>query len=318
MNPIPNSPYKETIRKQYEQQAADEERRINDKLNRDIFAIQQDSREKTKDMKRREYLWEDGSIGVGGIIYGFAMAVVMLGFIIAGLGMTLSGMGSWFRFRFRNGFYISAFICIVFFLFHCYRVKTKNADMESCRLRIMMEEEDKIQKLRNQAASRINLAYAEADRKTRNDIAQYDADVKKNCRMILKDPDAFSAMVNHVVDMFQRMVSHADSASNRKFVEADLTYIVTQYGIIYRYQSTYSNPQDDFNFDRERYRNLTTQEECEGLAQAIAKMTVGRMKGLYPPNSLNITVSHIDAEVTLHFKAANINYVPPRDIYSRV
>ena len=53
----------------------------------------------------------------------------------------------------------------------------------------------------------------------------------------------------------------------------------------------------------------------EAVIEAIAKMTMSKMKSLYPPNSLNIMVSHIDAEVTLHFKAANKNYVPPRDIY---
>lgn len=49
--------------------------------------------------------------------------------------------------------------------------------------------------------------------------------------------------------------------------------------------------------------------------KAIAKMTIAAMKKKYPPNSLRILVDHVDAEVTLHFKAANANYVPPRDIY---
>ena len=40
-------------------------------------------------------------------------------------------------------------------------------------------------------------------------------------------------MVDHSVMMFERMVSHADSASNRKFVETDFTYKVEVFGICY-------------------------------------------------------------------------------------
>ena len=35
---------------------------------------------------------------------------------------------------------------------------------------------------------------------------------------------------------------------------------------------------------------------------------------IYPPNSINISLSHNDAQVTLHFKGANKNFVPARDI----
>lgn len=38
------------------------------------------------------------------------------------------------------------------------------------------------------------------------------------------------------------------------------------------------------------------------------------MKSLYPPNSINITLSHKDAQVTLRFRGANKNFIPARDI----
>ena len=122
-------------------------------------------------------------------------------------------------------------------------------------------------------------------------------------------------MVQHNTGMFQRMVSHADAGSNMRFVESDFTYKVLTKGIVYSYQSRYTNPQDDYNFDKQRFRKLNSNTECEGLAQALAKLTIKKMMSLYPPNSLHITVSHIDAEVTMHYKAANKNFVATRDIF---
>ncbi|MEE1351335.1 MAG: hypothetical protein UHM23_04715, partial [Clostridia bacterium] len=85
-------------------------------------------------------------------------------------------------------------------------------------------------------------------------------------------------------------------------------------GINFNYQSSYTNPQDDYSFEKQRYRDLHTDAECEGLAQALAKMTIKQMKSIYPPNSISITVSHNDAAVTMHFKSANKNFVVARDI----
>ena len=114
--------------------------------------------------------------------------------------------------------------------------------------------------------------------------------------------------------MFERMIFHADHGAHMRFVEADLIYTVNTYGITYSYNSKYTNTQDDYNFNRERYRDLKSTAECEGLAQALAKMTMAKMKKSHPANSMNITVSHMDAQVTLHFKGANKNFVPARDI----
>ena len=123
-----------------------------------------------------------------------------------------------------------------------------------------------MQQLEDKAASQVKVVYSKAERKTLQDIDQYDAEVQRNCQTILEKKDIFQPMVDHSVNMFQRMVSHADSGSNKKFVETEFTFKVELYGICYKYQSTYMNPKDDFNFDIERYRNLTTPEECEGLA----------------------------------------------------
>lgn len=292
MNPITNSPIKEAMRQKYHNIAANKETQITNQLNNDCISVQ-----------------NEASNRIRSIVYKNKPSGYWCLGVAIGIGIFFAGMAG------GTGFIIGAIIGVGIYVAWIYKINQINSDLDASKIRIQSEADNKVQQLRNNAASQIRAAYNEADRRTQQEIDQYDAEVKRNCQTILKKPDAFAAMVDHAVSMFQRMVSHADSASNRKFVETDFIFKVELYGICYKYQSTYSNPKDDFNFDRQRYRNLTTKEECEGLAQAIAKMTMSKMKSLYPPNSLNITVSHIDAEVTLHFKAANKNYVPPRDIY---
>lgn len=292
MNPIPKSPIKEGMRQQYEAQAAAKETQINNKLSNDCNNLQNNARNRINQIHAKPLPTTTPC---------WIMSIV--------LGIIFISFGGFI------GFLTGAAIGVGAYLFWVNSIKQGNKKLEDDKRCIQREADEAADKLRQKATNEINALYAEADRKTQQDIARYDAEVKKNCQLILQKPDAFKAMVDHTVMMFERMVSHADSSSNRKFVETDFTYKVEVHGISYKYQSSYSNPKDDLNFDRERYRNLNTREECEGLAQAIAKMTISKMKCKFPPNSLTITVDHIDAEVTMHFKSANKNYVPPRDIF---
>ena len=182
-------------------------------------------------------------------------------------------------------------------------VKSSNSNLESEK-----------QRLRDQAANDIRKAYEEADRRTYQEIASYDDDVKAYSKKALSRAESLEPMVLHVTNMFQRMISHADSGAHMKFIESDFTFAVEKSGITYRYQSQYTNPQDDYNFNRERYRDLSCDAECEGLARALAKLTMKKMTSLYPRNSINMSLSHEDAVVTLHFKGANPNFVPARNI----
>lgn len=182
-------------------------------------------------------------------------------------------------------------------------VKSSNSNLEAEK-----------QRLRDQAAAEIRAAYEEADRKTNQEIASYDSDVKSYSKKALGKAESLEPMVQHVTNMFQRMISHADSGAHMKFIESDFTYAVERDGISYRYQSQYTNPQDDYNFNRERYRDLSSDAECEGLARALAKLTMKKMTSLYPRDSINMSLFHKDAVVTLHFKGANPNFVPARNI----
>ena len=180
----------------------------------------------------------------------------------------------------------------------------QNKEVDQEKIRIQEDAERSIQNL-----------YDEADRITRGQIDAYDREVSGYSKRIMKNAANIKPMVAHNVEMMNRMISHADAGSNKKFVECDFIYKVEKTGITYQYTSRYTNPLDDFSFDKQRFRNLNTDAECEGLAQVLAKLTIREMMASYPPNSLNITVKHSDAEVTLHYKSANKNFVAARDIF---
>ncbi len=197
-----------------------------------------------------------------------------------------------------------AFIAAVgIWFFLNQRVKEYNENLDNERRR-----------LQDEANNQIRQAYAQSDQRTQQEIAAYDRDVKMYAQKVLSKAESIAPMVDHVVSMFQRMISHADAGAHMKFIEADFYYQVITTGIKYSYESRYTNPQDDYNFNKERYRDLSSPAECEGLARALAKLVINKMKTLYPPNSLNISLNHNDAQVTLHFKGANKNFVPARDI----
>ncbi len=62
-------------------------------------------------------------------------------------------------------------------------------------------------------------------------------------------------------------------------------------------------------------RMISHADHGSNMAFALARMTLRRMKQVYPAQSMRIEVSHNDAEVTMHYRGANPNYVPPKDIF---
>lgn len=238
----------------------------------------------TTDLNRFTYKgkYSFSPFGIGGGILGIVLAFSGIGFTGVILGVCV-GAGVWIALN--------------------QGVKTTNANIDSEK-----------QRLQDAANNEIRNEYMKADQRTQQEITAYERDVKMYAQKVLTKSDSISPMVDHVVSMFQRMISHADAGAHMRFIEADFTYQVINTGIKYSYQSRYTNPQDDYNFNKERYRDLNGDAECEGLAQALAKLVISKMKGLYPPNSINISLTHNDAQVTLHYKGANKNFVPARDI----
>ena len=238
----------------------------------------------TADLNRLSYKgrYNFSPFGIGGGILGVILALSGVGFTGIILGFAI-GACAWFALN--------------------QSVKTSNDNIDAEK-----------QRLHDAANNNIRQEYIKADQRTQQEITAYERNVKMYAQKVLTKAECISPMVDHVVNMFQRMISHADAGAHMRFIEADFTYQVITGGIKYSYQSRYTNPQDDYNFNKERYRDLSTPAECEGLAQALAKLTINKMKSIYPPNSINISLSHNDAQVTLHFKGANKNFVPARDI----
>lgn len=121
-------------------------------------------------------------------------------------------------------------------------------------------------------------------------------------------------MVDKTVSMFERMISHADNGTNMRFVEAELQFQVTNTGIQYNFTSAYTNSRDDFNFNKERYRDLSTPIECEGLAGAVTKLTREKMTQIHGKNVCLIDINRNDALVALRHKGANLRFIPVRPI----
>lgn len=189
-------------------------------------------------------------------------------------------------------------------LYNTVYIKSYNSDIDG-----------KKQRLQSKADAEIATAFHNADMRTQQEIASYEAEVEQYFKKIMRNAENLTPMIENVISMMNRMISHADTRSHMRFVEADLVYQVITTGIKYSYLSKYTNPQDDYVFDVARYHDLNNDAECEGLAQALAKLTIKRMKATNSANSFNISVDHCDAQVTLHYKGANKNFVPGRDIY---
>ena len=62
-------------------------------------------------------------------------------------------------------------------------------------------------------------------------------------------------------------------------------------------------------------RMILHADHGSNMAFALARMTLRRMKQVYPAQSMRIEVSHNDAEVAMHYRGTNPNYVPPKDIF---
>ena len=171
-----------------------------------------------------------------------------------------------------------------------------------------------IKNIEAEADNQIKKVDEEVKKQVENEIRAYDDNVKNTYLKIISNPANIDTMIDYSIQMFKRMISHADSDSNMKFVECNFKYVVTLSGIKYCYDSEYTNPRDDFNFEKQRYRKLHHLYECEGLALALAQAVSNKMRTMYPPNTLKIMTNNMDARVTMNFKLPNENFVVARDI----
>ena len=173
---------------------------------------------------------------------------------------------------------------------------------------------DKRLKMRQNAEEEIRKIYLECEQKTKDAIEKYEQDVKEYCKKALQSK-SIDSMTDRTVLVIEKMISHADSRPHIKIVEANLNYIVTKDKIEYLYNSEHTNVHEDFNFEIERFRNLQSDAECEGLAQALLRLSIPRIKAKYGKGARLSLVSHNDANVIVHFSMPNINYQTGKDVF---
>ena len=197
---------------------------------------------------------------------------------------------------------IAVLISIVFLIWDRIGERNSAKRDKSMEIQIKMEEDMKIRKVDEEVKKRI-------------ENALYDKNLQAIYHKLISTPSNIDPVVDYSILIFKRMISHADSDSSKKFIECNFTYVVTAKEIKYLFDSEYTNPRDDFNFEKQRFRNLQYDYECEGLALALAQAVSNKMKLLYPPNTLSITISNVNSRVKMNFKAPNENFVVARDFY---
>lgn len=213
--------------------------------------------------------------------------------------------------------YIIGFI--ITFLLAVSNASTKKANRKIQRdndekMRRYNEELQDISNKKAQSNQRIAQEKERTDALRKAEIDKYDADVDAFCQQALGN-GGIESMVAKTVEMFKRMVSHQESGTDVKYIETDFNYEVSKTGITYVYGSGYSNPESEFNFQKERFHDLNHPEECEGLAKALSVLVVAKMREEYPSDLTTIRVTNQDAYFNLHFKTANENFEAARDIF---
>ena len=191
---------------------------------------------------------------------------------------------------------------VIYFLLNSKRI-AYNSNLKKQRHQLEDDCEKEIKKI-----------YSEADRLADQEIKKYELEIMQFYKRIMNNKKSIDSMVQHNTDMFQRMISHSPKDKNIPFLEAVFIFEVEKKAVVYKYQSEYTNPLDDYNFDKNRFYNLNTNAECEGLAAALSKLTIERINSLYHREKPIIKKEHTDAEVTLFFKATNKNFVPAKPI----
>lgn len=152
-------------------------------------------------------------------------------------------------------------------------------------------------------------AWAEAETRTKRDLAAYDKKVQdfyKNCRK-----DALDRMALYCFDRFEDAKKNAEimAGNTEQYVSFIFTYDVSMTGISFT-----SNGQVLYNmyydFKAARYRALSTEPECEGLAGVLLKMISSKLKRKYQSKHGQLKSWHEDAKVTIQFRIPNPRFIP--------
>ena len=168
------------------------------------------------------------------------------------------------------------------------------------------EDQDKI---RAKAQDDQDKAMADALAKTKADLEDYDKKVHAFCNNCRKD--ALDRMVLYCLDRFEDAKKNAEinAGNTEQYISYNFTYDVTMTGISFASdgQIFYNM---NYDFKAARYRALSTEPECEGLASVLLKMMSSKLKQKYKSQHGQMKYWHEDAKVTIQFKIPNKRFIP--------
>lgn len=273
MEPIRTSIIKEQFRLHNDDVATMKERDIHDQLEREIKMLYKKSIPPVGD-----YL-------VRGAILGYFIAIV-----IGLANQSLSAFGiAWF-FSLVGG--------VVIWGFKYVSIIEYNKSIEEKKLALNRKAQEDIRKV-----------HEDSDRKTHEEIDNYDREVKTYFRKIKNNRKSLERMVDFACNIFDSaLVDATKMASNaERFITIDFKYTVSMTNIVYETSVGHSIVYD---MKSHRYRNLDKDTECEALAAALRKMIGDYILKKYVSKQAQLMYGNNDANVILQFKMPNTSFVP--------
>ena len=169
--------------------------------------------------------------------------------------------------------------------------------------------EEKKLVLNRKAQEDIRKVHEDSDRKTHEEIDNYDREVKRYFRKIKNNRKSLERMVDFACNLFDSAIVDAiNRASNiERFIVIDFKYTVSMTNIVYETSVGHSIIYD---MKSHRYRNLDKDTECEALAAALKKMIGDYILKKYVSKQAQLMYGNNDANVILHFEMPNNNFVP--------
>ena len=273
MEPITNSIIKEKFRLYNDDVATMKEREIHDQLEREIKML---------------YIKSIPPVGdylVRGAILGFFIAI-----FIGLANQSLSAFGRAWFFSLVGG--------VVIWGFKYVSIIEYNKYIEEKKLVLNRKAQEDIRKV-----------HEDSDRKTHEEIDNYDREVKTYFRKIKNNRKSLERMVDFACNLFDSaLVDAINRASNiERFIVIDFKYTVSMTNIVYESSVGHSIIYD---MKSHRYRNLDKDTECEALAAALRKMIGDYILKKYVSNQAQLMYGNNDANVILHFEMPNNNFVP--------
>lgn len=273
MEPITNSTIKEKFRLYNDDVATMKEREVHEQLEREIKMLYKKSIPPVGD-----YL-------VRGAILGFFIAI-----FIGLANQSLSAFGRAWFFSLVGG--------VVIWGFKYVSIIEYNKSIEEKKLVLNRKAQEEIRKV-----------HEDSDRKTHEEIDNYDREVKTYFRKIKNNRKNLERMVDFACNLFDSaLVDAINRASNiERFIVIDFKYTVSMTNIVYESSVGHSIIYD---MKSHRYRNLDKDTECEALAAALRKMIGDYILKKYVSNQAQLMYGNNDANVILHFEMPNTNFVP--------